>query len=148
MKSHPPPPAPHLIADANKIHPEGVPALLMKSRGDSSILTVAARRWNPISRREISAGRGAWRVLLDDRLALESEFTLVPRQPAAATKAEEKGRTMKAASKPLRNYPGIMLRAVSGAAAGLPGDAAPLGRVNCRDVDPRRNDQSGRSRNQ
>src|ERR1700716_37219 len=35
----PAPPAPHLIADANKIHPEGTPTLLMKSRRESSILT-------------------------------------------------------------------------------------------------------------
>jgi len=85
----PAPPAPHLIADANKIHPEGVPALLMKSRGDSSILTVLPVGGTYITQRNLS---GTWRVrvLLDDRLALESEFTLVPRQPAAAAKAEEK----------------------------------------------------------
>ena len=85
----PAPPAPHLIADANKIHPEGVPALLMKSRGDSSILTVLPVGGTYITQRNLS---GTWRVrvLLDDRLALESEFTLVPRQPAGAAKAEEK----------------------------------------------------------
>jgi len=85
----PAPPAPHLIADANKIHPEGIPTLLMKSRGDSSILTVLPVGGTYITQRNLS---GTWRVriLLDDRLALESEFTLVPRQPVAAAKAEEK----------------------------------------------------------
>ena len=85
----PAPPAPHLIADANKIHTEGVPALLMKSRGDTSILTVLPVGGTYVTQRNLS---GTWRVrvLLDDRLALESEFTLVPRQPAAAAKAEEK----------------------------------------------------------
>ncbi len=84
----PAPPAPHLIADANKIHPEGIPALLMKSRGDSSILTVLPVGGTYITQRNLS---GTWRVrvLLDDRLALESEFTLVPRQPAPAVKAEQ-----------------------------------------------------------
>ena len=85
----PAPPAPHLIADANKIHPEGIPTLLMKSRGDSSILTVLPVGGTYITQRNLS---GTWRVriLLDDRLALESEFTLVTRQPAATAKAEEK----------------------------------------------------------
>ena len=84
----PAPPAPHLIADANKIHPEGIPVLLMKSRGDSSILTVLPVGGTYITQRNLS---GTWRVrvLLDDRLALESEFTLVPRQPAPAVKAEQ-----------------------------------------------------------
>jgi hypothetical protein len=82
-------PAPQLIADANKIHPQGIPTLLMKSRGDSSILTVLPVGGTYITQRNLS---GTWRVrvLLDDRLAFESEFTLVPRQPAAAAKAEEK----------------------------------------------------------
>jgi hypothetical protein len=85
----PAPPAPHLIADANKIHPEGIPTLLMKSRGDSSILTVLPVGGTYITQRNLS---GTWRVrvFLDDRLALESEFTLVPRQPVATAKAEEK----------------------------------------------------------
>jgi hypothetical protein len=85
----PAPPAPHLIADANKIHPEGIPTLLMKSRGDSSVLTVLPVGGTYITQRNLS---GTWRVrvLLDDRLALESEFTLVTRQPAATAKAEEK----------------------------------------------------------
>jgi hypothetical protein len=85
----PAPPAPHLIADANQVHPEGVPALLMKSRGDSSILTVLPVGGTYITQRNLS---GTWRVrvFLDDRLALESEFTFVPRQPAPAAKAEEK----------------------------------------------------------
>ena len=85
----PAPPAPHLIADANKIHAEGIPTLLMKSRGDSSVLTVLPVGGTYITERNLS---GTWRVrvLLDDRLALESEFTLVPRQPAATAKAEEK----------------------------------------------------------
>jgi len=81
-------PAPHLIADANKVHPEGIPTLLMKSRGDSSVLTVLPVGGTYITQRNLS---GTWRVrvLLDDRLALESEFTLVPRPPARAGKAEE-----------------------------------------------------------
>lgn len=85
----PAPPAPHLIADANKIHPEGIPTLLMKSRGDSSVLTVLPVGGTCITQRNLS---GTWRVrvLLDDRLAFESEFTLIPRQPAATAKAEEK----------------------------------------------------------
>jgi hypothetical protein len=85
----PAPPAPHLIADANKIHPEGIPTLLMKSRGDSSVLTVLPVGGTYITQRNLS---GTWRVrvLLDDRLAFESEFTLIPRQPAATAKAEEK----------------------------------------------------------
>jgi hypothetical protein len=84
----PAPPAPHLIADANKIHPEGIPTLLMKTRGDSSILTVLPVGGTYVTQRNLS---GTWhvRVLLDDRLALESEFTLVARQPAPAAKAEE-----------------------------------------------------------
>ena len=85
----PAPPAPHLIADANKFHPEGIPTLLMKSRGDSSVLTVLPVGGTYITGRNLS---GTWRVrvLLDDRLALESEFTLVARQPAPTAKAEEK----------------------------------------------------------
>jgi hypothetical protein len=85
----PAPPAPHLIADANKIHPEGIPTLLVKSRGDSSVLTVLPVGGTYITQRNLS---GTWRVrvFLDDRLALESEFTLVTRQPAATAKAEEK----------------------------------------------------------
>jgi len=82
----PPPPAPHLIADANKTHAEGIPSLLMKSRGDSAVLTVLPVAGTYITQRNLS---GAWRVrvLLDDRLALESEFTLAPRPAATAAKA-------------------------------------------------------------
>jgi hypothetical protein len=85
----PAPPAPHLIAEANKIHADGIPTLLMKSRGDSSVLTVLPVGGTYITQRNLS---GTWRVrvFLDDRLALESEFTLVNRQPAATAKAEEK----------------------------------------------------------
>jgi len=84
----PVPPAPHLIAEANKVHPEGIPTLLMKSRGDSSILTVLPVGGTYITQRNLS---GTWRVrvLLDDRLALESEFTLVPREPPPAAKEKE-----------------------------------------------------------
>ena len=84
----PTPPAPHLMADANQNHAEGIPTLLMKSRGDSSILTVLPVGGTYITQRNLS---GTWRVrvLLDDRLALESEFTLVPRQPAPVARAEE-----------------------------------------------------------
>ena len=83
----PTPLAGHLIADANKIHAEGIRSLLMKSRGDSTILTVLPVAGTYITQRNLS---GAWRVrvLLDDRLALESEFNLVPSQPVTATKLE------------------------------------------------------------
>lgn len=84
----PPPPAPHLIADANKTHAEGIPSLLMKSRGDSAVLTVLPVAGTFITQRNLS---GTWRVrvLLDDRLALESEFTLAPRQPARTFNARD-----------------------------------------------------------
>jgi hypothetical protein len=84
----PAPPAPHLMADANRVHAEGIPTLLMKSRGDSAILTVLPVAGTYITQRSLS---GTWRVrvLLDDRLAIESEFTLVPRQPAPAAKTQE-----------------------------------------------------------
>jgi hypothetical protein len=84
----PPPPAPHLIADANKTHAEGIPSLLMRSRGDSAVLTVLPVAGTYITQRNLS---GVWRVriLLDDRLALESEFTLAPRQPAHPVTAKD-----------------------------------------------------------
>ena len=78
------PPARHLMADANRIHTQGIPSLLMKSRGDSSILTVLPVGGTYITQRNLS---GTWRVrvLLDDRLALESAFTLTPGpEPAKA----------------------------------------------------------------
>ena len=83
----PTPPAGHLMADANKVHAEGIRSLLMKSRGDASVLTVLPVAGTYITQRNLS---GAWRVrvLLDDRVALESEFMLVPSQPATATKLE------------------------------------------------------------
>lgn len=79
-------PARHLVADANRIHKQGIPSLLMKSRGDSSILTVLPVGGTYITQRNLG---GTWRVrvFLDDRLALESAFTLTP-SPAPA-KAEE-----------------------------------------------------------
>jgi hypothetical protein len=87
-KVAPTPPAPHLMADANKVHAEGIPTLLMKSRGDSAVLTVLPVGGTYITQRSLS---GTWRVrvLLDDRLAIESEFTLVPRQPPPVAKTEE-----------------------------------------------------------
>jgi hypothetical protein len=78
------PPARHLMADANRIHKQGIPSLLMKSRGDSSILTVLPVGGTYITQRNLG---GTWRVrvLLDDRLALESAFTLTPSpEPAKA----------------------------------------------------------------
>jgi len=78
------PPARHLMADANRIHTQGIPSLLMKSRGDSSILTVLPVGGTNITQRNLS---GTWRVrvLLDDHLALESAFTLTPSpEPAKA----------------------------------------------------------------
>ena len=79
------PPARHLMADANRIHTHGIPSLLMKSRGDSSILTVLPVGGTYITQRNLS---GTWRVrvLLDDRLALESTFTLT--LSSEPTKAE------------------------------------------------------------
>jgi len=70
-------PARHVMADANRIHTQGIPSLLMKSRGDSSILTVLPVAGTHITQRNLS---GTWRVrvLLDDRLALESTFVLTP----------------------------------------------------------------------
>ena len=69
------PPARHLMADANRIHTQGIPSLLMKSRNDTSILTVLPVGGTYITQRNLN---GTWRVrvLLDDRLALESTFTL------------------------------------------------------------------------
>ena len=83
------PPARHLMADANRIHRQGIPSLLMKSRGDSSILTVLPVAGTYIAQRNLG---GTWRVrvLLDDRLMLESAFTLVPRS-APAKPEEEAG---------------------------------------------------------
>jgi hypothetical protein len=83
----PAPRAPHLITEANKVHREGIPTLLMKSRGDSAVLTVLPIGGTYITQRNLS---GTWRVcvLLDDRLALESEFTLVSPQPEAKEEEE------------------------------------------------------------
>jgi hypothetical protein len=80
------PPARHLVADANRIHTQGIPSLLTKSRGDSSILTVLPVGGTYITQRNLS---GTWhvRVLLDDRLVLESAFTLTSR--SAPAKAEQ-----------------------------------------------------------
>lgn len=80
------PPARHLMADANRIHSQGIPSLLMKSRGDSSVLTVLPVGGTYITQRNLS---GTWhvRVLLDDRFVLESAFTLTPH--SAPAKAEE-----------------------------------------------------------
>jgi hypothetical protein len=85
----PVPPARHLMADANKIHAEGIPSLLMKTRGDSAILTVLPVGGTYITQRNLG---GTWhvRVFLDDRLALESDFTLAP-LPAPAKAQEEAG---------------------------------------------------------
>jgi hypothetical protein len=81
------PAAPHLMPDANRVHKEGIPSLLMKSRGVSSVLTVLPVAGTYITQRNFG---GTWRVrvLLDDRLALESAFTLIP--PPASAKAEER----------------------------------------------------------
>jgi hypothetical protein len=81
-------PARHLIADANKTHSEGIPSLLMKSRGDSAVLTVLPVAGTFITQRNLS---GLWRVrvLLDDRVALESEFTLAPRPAASSIRTGE-----------------------------------------------------------
>ena len=81
------PPARHLMTDANRTHTQGIPSLLMKSRGDSSILTVLPVGGTYITQRNLG---GTWRVrvFLDDRLALQSEFTLVSR-PAPAKAQEE-----------------------------------------------------------
>lgn len=71
----PTPPARHLMADANKIHSEGIPSLLMKSRGDSAVLTVLPVGGTFITQRNLSGNWGV-RVFLDDRPVLQSAFTL------------------------------------------------------------------------
>jgi hypothetical protein len=78
------------MADANKIHAEGIPSLLMKTRGDSAILTVLPVGGTYITQRNLG---GTWhvRVFLDDRLALESDFTLAP-APAKAQEEAGSGR--------------------------------------------------------
>ena len=83
----PTPPAHHLMADGNKIHTEGIPSLLARSRGDSSVLTVLPIAGTYITQRSLT---GTWRVrvLLDDRLALQSDFTLTPPPPAPARTVE------------------------------------------------------------
>jgi hypothetical protein len=80
------PPAPHLMLNANLVHKEGIPSLLMSSRGDSAVLTVLPVAGTYITQRNFS---GNWqvRVLLDNKLVLESAFTLTPAPPPA--KAEE-----------------------------------------------------------
>jgi hypothetical protein len=82
-------PAPHLMADGNKVHREGIPSLLTGSRGDSAVLTVLPVGGTYITQRNLS---GAWqvRVLLDDRLALESKFTLKQREASAGAAEEER----------------------------------------------------------
>jgi hypothetical protein len=89
----PTPPAPHLMTDANKVYPEGIPTLLMQSRGETTILTVLPVAGTYITQRSLT---GTWhvRVSLDDRSVLDSEFTIVPSQaPAAASGARtEEGR--------------------------------------------------------
>jgi hypothetical protein len=82
----PTPRAPHLMLDANLVHQEGISSLLMRSRGDSAVLTVLPVAGTYITQRNFS---GTWhlRVLLNDKLALESAFTLTPAPPPA--KAEE-----------------------------------------------------------
>jgi hypothetical protein len=82
----PTPRAPHLMLDANVVHKEGISSLLMRSRGDSAVLTVLPVAGTYITQRNFS---GTWhvRVLLNDKLALESAFTLIPAPPPA--KAEE-----------------------------------------------------------
>jgi hypothetical protein len=82
----PTPPAPHLMLNANVVHTEGIPSLLMKSRGDSAVLTVLPVAGTYITQRNFS---GTWqvRVFLDDKPVLESAFTLNPAPPPA--KAEQ-----------------------------------------------------------
>jgi len=89
----PVPPAPHLVADANKVHTGGgIPSLLTVSRGDTTVLAVLPVGGTYISQRNMT---GAWivRVLLDGRIALQSGFTLTPRPDAEkAAKEKEEGR--------------------------------------------------------
>jgi hypothetical protein len=84
----PTPPAPHLMANANMVHSEGIPSLLMNSRGDSAILSVLPVAGTYITQRTLT---GAWRVrvLLDDRLALQSEFTLMLRSAPVKSEARD-----------------------------------------------------------
>jgi hypothetical protein len=80
------PPAPHLMLNANVVYKEGIPTLLMHSRGDTAVLTVLPVAGTYITQRNFS---GNWqvRVLLDGKLVIESAFTLTPAPPPA--KAEE-----------------------------------------------------------
>jgi hypothetical protein len=80
------PPAPHLMLNANLVYKEGIPTLLMHSRGDTAVLTVLPVAGTYITQRNFS---GNWqvRVLLDGKLVIESAFTLTPAPPPA--KAEE-----------------------------------------------------------
>jgi hypothetical protein len=83
----PTPPAPHLMANANKVHSEGIPSLLMNSRGDAAILNILPVGGTLITQRNLT---GTWSVhlLLDGRLVRQSEFTLIPR--SAPVKSEER----------------------------------------------------------
>lgn len=75
----PPAPAAHLTADANRVHPEGIPSLLTVSRGESTVLTVLPVGGTYITQRNFA---GTWhvRVFLDEQPAFESDFTLTSRR--------------------------------------------------------------------
>jgi hypothetical protein len=83
----PTPPAPHLMANANQVHSEGIPSLLMNSRGDAAVLSILPVGGTLITQRNLT---GTWsvHVLLDGRLARQSEFTLIPR--SAPVRSEER----------------------------------------------------------
>jgi len=118
----------------------------MKSRGDSSVLTVLPVGGTYITQRNLS---GTWRVrvFLDDRLVLESEFTLLPHQPPL-----QPGRKLKRSDENefLVNSKFSSYRAtlVPRAATCLPGEATPLGRANRGDIHSRRDRQSSRPHHQ
>ena len=81
--------APHLMADANKHHSEGIPSLLTKSRGDSAVVTVLPVGGTYIAQRNLA---GTWhvRIQLDDKAAVEAQFTLTSRPvPASAVAGSE-----------------------------------------------------------
>jgi hypothetical protein len=72
-------PAAHLMADANKIHAEGISSLLMKSRGDSAVLTVLPVAGTYITQRNLSGNQNGFSRNLE---LWRDHCALVPRAAA------------------------------------------------------------------
>lgn len=83
----PTPPAPHLVLNANLVHSEGIPSLLMKSRGETAVLSVLPVAGTYITQRNF-CGNWQVRVLLDGKLVIESAFALTPAPPPAKQEEE------------------------------------------------------------